>query len=181
MLISTLLSYMNDCGKPLKRLKCSPCQRQRDRSGTTVKKLRLFHWSQVTWSWLKLMPTGGGGKWRTSGRMNCTKWNARLQKASLTTSWKTSGQDAHKFSTETDFSSLLLQRGLPLCMIVHTKQARCTTTTLEEQTQKSETEKVPQSANCPLLAQHETGETPLGCRWMGNSVHSCRYFPELPG
>ena len=46
-------------------------------------------------------------------------------------------------------------------MVVQAKQARCTTTTLEEQTQKSETEEVPQSESCPLAAQHQAGETPL--------------------
>ena len=46
------------------------------------------------------------GKWRTGGRRNCMKC------LSLLTSWGTSGQDAHEFSTETDFFSLLLQRGL---------------------------------------------------------------------
>ena len=40
-------------------------------------------------------------------------------------------------------------------------QAMCTTTTLEEQTQKSETEEVPQSVNCLSLAQCQTGETPV--------------------
>ena len=52
--------------------------------------------------------------------------------------------------------------GTHLCTVVLAKQARCTTTTLEEQTQKSETEEAPQNTNCPLPAQHQTGETPLG-------------------
>ena len=48
--------------------------------------------------------------------------------------------------------------GTPLCMIMHANRASCTITTLEEQTpEKSETEKVPQSANCLSLAQHQTG------------------------
>ena len=46
-------------GRPLKRLKCTPHQRLRDRSSIMIGKLTPFHWSQVTWSWLKLMPTGG--------------------------------------------------------------------------------------------------------------------------
>ena len=46
-------------------------------------------------------------------------------------------------------------------MVVQVKQVRCTTT-LEEQTQQSETEEAPQSANCPLPAVHQTGKTPLG-------------------
>ena len=58
MLTTTLLSYVNVCGKPSKRLKCSPCQRMRDRSGTMIQKLMPFHWNQLTWSSLKLMPTG---------------------------------------------------------------------------------------------------------------------------
>ena len=58
VLTTMLPSYMNDCGKHLKRFKCSPHQRQRDRSGTTIGKLVQFHWNQVTWIWLKLMPMG---------------------------------------------------------------------------------------------------------------------------
>ena len=84
-----LLSYVNGCGKPLKRLKCSPCQRQRDRSSTMIGKLMPFHWNQVTWSWLKLTCLQrGGGKWRTGGRRNHMKWSARLLKVSLPTSCK---------------------------------------------------------------------------------------------
>ena len=112
MLITMLVSYMYGCGKLLKRLKCSPHQRWRDRSGTMIGKLMPFHWNQVTWSWLKLMPTGGGGKWRTGGRRNHTKWSTRLLKASLPTFRGTSGQHAHEFSTENGFISLLLQMGL---------------------------------------------------------------------
>ena len=48
-------------------------------------------------------------------------------------------------------------------MVMQAKQAGCTTTTIEEQNPEgSETQEVPQSANCPLPAQHQTGETPLG-------------------
>ena len=59
MLTTMLLSYVNDSGKPLRRLKCSPHQRQGDRRGTMLGKLMPFHWNQVTWSWLKLTHTGG--------------------------------------------------------------------------------------------------------------------------
>ena len=31
-------------------------------SGTMIGKLMPFHWNQITWSWLKLMPIGGGEK-----------------------------------------------------------------------------------------------------------------------
>ena len=51
----------------------------------------------------------------------------------------------------------------PLCIVMHTKQARCTTTTLEEQTPEgSETEGVLQGVNCLSPAQHQTDDTPLG-------------------
>ena len=113
MLTTTLLSYVYDCRKPLKRLKCSPHQRQRDRSSTMIGKLTPFSWNQVTWSWLKLdayREVGGVG---IGGRRNHTKWSSRLLKASLPTSWRTSRQDAHESSSETDFFSSLLQRGLP--------------------------------------------------------------------
>ena len=62
MLTTMLLIYVNSCEKPLEMLKCSPHQRQKDRSGTVIGKLTLFHWNQVTWSWLKPMPAGGGGE-----------------------------------------------------------------------------------------------------------------------
>ena len=113
MLTTTLLSYVNGCGKPSRKHKCSPHQRLRDRSGTMIEKLMPFHWNQATWSWLKLMPTRGRGKWRTSGRRNCMKWSAKLQKASLPTSWKTGRWDAHKSSTKTDFFSSLCHKGDP--------------------------------------------------------------------
>ena len=52
--------------------------------------------------------------------------------------------------------------GTPLCTGVQAEQTRCSTTILEEPTQKaSENEKVPWSAMCLPLAQHQTGETPL--------------------
>ena len=58
--------------EPSKRLRCSPCEWQRDRSSTTIEKLMPFHWNQVTWSWLKLTHTGGG-KWRMGG--GATIWS----------------------------------------------------------------------------------------------------------
>ena len=51
--------------------------------------------------------------------------------------------------------------GAHLCTVVQAKQARYTTTTLYEQTQKSETEQAPQSVNCLSPALCQTGETPL--------------------
>ena len=112
VLITTSLSCMKDCRRPLKRLKCSPHQRQRDRSRTMTGKLTPFHRRQVTWSWLKLTTTGGGESWRIGGRRYHTKWSTKLQRVSLPTSWKTSRPDAHESSMEIDFFSLLQQRGL---------------------------------------------------------------------
>ena len=61
--------------------------------------------------------------------------------------------------------------GTAICMIMHAEQSRCTTTTLEEQTPwESETEEAPQSANCPSLAHHQTGKTPLG--WVNRKLHA---------
>ena len=103
MLITTLLRNVNDCKKPSRKQKCSQHQRLRDRSDTTIEWLMLFHWNQVTWSWLKPILTKGGRKWGAGGRRNCTKWNAELLRVSLHTSWRTSRQDAHESSTKTDF------------------------------------------------------------------------------
>ena len=107
MLITTLLTYMNNCDNPSKKHKHSPHQMLRDRSNTMIERLMPFHWKEVTWSWLKPMPTKGRRKWR---RRNCTKWNAKLLRVSLHTSWRTSGQDAHESSTKTNFFLLLPQR-----------------------------------------------------------------------
>ena len=62
------------------------------------------------------------------------------------------------------YPSLLLQLIVPpLCMVMQAKWVQCTPTTLEKQTpERSETEEVPQSVNCLLLAQQQRGETPLG-------------------
>ena len=70
--------------------------------------------------------------------------------------------------------------GGPLCTGVWAEQTRCTTTVLEDPTQKaSENEKVPSSAKCLLLAQHQTGETPLA--QVNRKLHTfLRMFLEPP-
>ena len=51
----------------------------------------------------------------------------------------------------------------PLCTVIWAEQARCPATTLENQTSdRSETEKVPQSVDYLLPVQQQTAETPLG-------------------
>ena len=66
---------------------------------------------------------------------------------------------------------ITLTEGTLLCTVVNAKWARCTNTALEEQTpERSETEESPQSANCSLLAQHQTDETPLG--WVNRKLHA---------
>ena len=62
MSTAMLPSYVNDCEKPSRKCKCSPCLMLRDRSDTMTGRLMPFHWRKVTWSWLELMPTGGRGK-----------------------------------------------------------------------------------------------------------------------
>ena len=52
------------------------------------------------------------------------KWGAKLLRASLPTSWGTSGQDAQESSTETDFFSLPQQQLTPLCTVMLAKQAQ---------------------------------------------------------
>ena len=111
---TTLLSYMNGCEMPWRKHKCSLHLRLRDRSNTLTGGIIPFNWRQVTWSWLKMTPTGGRGKWRTSGRRNCMKWNTKLLKESICTLWKTSRQDAHESSTETDFSHCFCRGDSPL-------------------------------------------------------------------
>ena len=109
---TSLLTCVKDCGRPLKRLKCSPHQRWRDRSATMTGKLTLFHWSQVTWSWVMPTPTEGGERWRITGRRNHMKWSTKLWRASLPTLWKTSGLDANESSNEINLFWWLWQKGL---------------------------------------------------------------------
>ena len=104
MLIVMSPSYVNGCEKPSSKQKHSPHQRLKDRSDTMTERLMPFHWRQVTWSWLKLTPTRGRGKWRTGGKENCMKWNTMLLTGSLHTLWRTNGLDIHRSSTETDFT-----------------------------------------------------------------------------
>ena len=136
------------------------------------RKTNAISWRQVTWSWLNPTPIEGEESWRIDGRRNCRKWSARLQKASLPTSCR---PDAHESITEIDFFLIALTEGPYLCMVVQAKRARGTT--LEEHTQKSETEEEPQSVNCPLLAQCQTGKTSLG--WLNRKLHTfIQMFPR---
>ena len=76
------------------------------------------------------------------------------------------------------YCSYRLLTGTPLSMVMQAKWARCTTNTEEELTPEgSETEEVPQSANCPSPAQHQTGKTPLG--WVNRKL--CAFLWTFPG
>ena len=142
---------------------CSPHLRLKGRGDTMIVRPMPFHWNQVTWSWQKQMPTKGGERWKTSGRRNHVKWKTRLLKVSLHTLWRTSRLDASWVLHQNQLLLITPIMGAPLCTGVQAEWTRCATTILEEPTQKvSENEKVPQSAKCLPLAQHQTGETPLG-------------------
>ena len=160
---TTLPSYVNDCKKPLRKCKSSSLLRLRDRSDTMTERLMPFCWNQVTWSWLKLMPTRGRGNWRTSGRRNHMKWYAR----SLWVSFVPQEEWVDKMLNSSPWNWLFLitpAEGIPLHIVIQAEWAGCTTTTLEGQTSyRCETEKVPQSVDCLLPAQWQTVETPLGC------------------
>ena len=158
------LRYVNDCRKPLKRLKYSPHQRQRDRSGTLIGKLMPFCWNQVTWSWLKPIPTGGGGKWELVGggtiqsRMPGCRRCPFLHYEEPVDRTLTSPPQKLTFSHHFDRGD----SSPYICTVVQAKWARCTNNAPEEQTPEvNETEEGPHSVNCPSLAQHQTGETPL--------------------
>ena len=167
--------------RSLQGSKSSPHQRLGDRSDTMTGRIMQFHWRQVTWAWLKLMPTRGRGKWRTGGRRNCMKWNTKLLKESLHTSWRTSGWDAHESSTRTDFFSSCPQRGLPFVCPCELCRPSAPPPTQKEQTpERSETEEAPQSINCLPPAQQQTAETPSMLGWTGSFVLSFGHFPEDP-
>ena len=151
-LIGDPIKLLPYSGKPLKKLKWSPCKRQRDRSGTMIGKLMPFHWNLVTWSWLKLTPTRGGGKWRTDGWKNCMYYQVieGVPFYLMKNQWTGCSQVLHW----NWLFLITLTEGTPLCMVVQAKWARCTSTALEEQTpEESKTKEVPQSVNCLSLAQ----------------------------
>ena len=161
VLIIMLLTYVSDCAKPSRKCKCSPYLRLKGRGNTLIVKLMPFHWNQATWSWLKLMPTKGGERWKTDGRSNHMKWNAELLKASLPTSWQTSKQDAH--STGIDFFLITPVMWASLCSGVCTDVDKVCHHCPGGAYLESEWEwGMPQSAKCLPLAQHQTGETSLG-------------------
>ena len=145
MSITMLLTYESDCTKPSRKHKHSPHLRLKGRGDTMIIKLMPFHWNQVTWSWLKLIPTNGGERWKTSGRRNCMKWNTELLKVSLPTLWKTSRLDAHESYTGMNFFFLITPTmGAPLCAGEQVEWTKCTTTILGEPTWKaSENEETP--------------------------------------
>ena len=83
----------------------------------------------------------------------------------------------HPFLPHVEPVDRMLTEGIHLCMIVQAKWARCTNTALEEQMlEGSDTEEVLQSAICPLLAQHQTGETPL--EWVSRKL--CAVMQMFP-
>ena len=68
--------------------------------------------------------------------------------------------------------------GVPLCSGVQAEQTSCATTTLEKMTQKeSENEEAPKNVNSLPLAQHQTGETPLG--WVNRML--CAFLRTFSG
>ena len=152
-----------------RKCKHSAHLRLKGRGDTMIVRPIPFHWNQVTWSWQMQMPTKGGEKWKTGGRRNHMKWNAGLLKASHHTLWRTSGPDAYESSIGIGLLLITPIMGAFLYTSVWAEQTRCATTVLEEPTQKVRgNEKAPQSAKCLPLAQHQTGETPLG--WVNRKL-----------
>ena len=175
MMTTTLLSYVNSCGKPLKRIKCSTHQRQRDRGGTTIGKVMPFHWNQVTWSQLKLTPTGWGGKWRTGGRRNHTKyipgcWGPPfLPQREPVDRMFMSPPPKPTFSHHSYRGDSPLYIHVTLAGQVNHCHPRGTNPRREWDWGTS------QRVNCSLLAQHQTGYTPL--RWVGRKL--CAFIQKF--
>ena len=158
-----LLSYMKDCENSLKSLKCSPHQMHRERSGTMIGKLTLFHWNQVTWSWLKPMPTGeeesegsvgGGIVW--TGTPN-HGWHPFLPCEDPANRML---MDPPLKST---FSHHSWQRGLISIWLCRLSGPSAPTPPSRNKLQRTvRLRKHHKVTNCLSLAQHQTGETPLG-------------------
>ena len=63
--IAELCEWLQEAFKEAQMQSTSQAERQKRCSD---RKLMPFDWNQVIWSWLKLTPTGGGERWRISGR-----------------------------------------------------------------------------------------------------------------
>ena len=169
MLTTTLPSYVNNCRKPLKRLKCSP-QSEAER--------QKRHYNRKA-NAVSLEP----------GDLDLAKADAYRGRSKVKDWWeeepyKVECQVAEGIPSyimkhqQTGCSWVLHWNQLFLitpmewtliCMIAWAKQARYTTITLENQTpEESENEEAPQSADFPLLAQHQRGETPLA--WVNRKL-----------
>ena len=116
------------------------------------------------------MPTRDGGKWMTSQE---EPYEVEPQVAEGFPSYLVRNQQTgHSWVLHWNWLFLITStEGTPLCMIMHAKWDRCTTTTLEEQTlEENETQEAPQSVNCPSPALCRTSETPLG--WVNRKLHA---------
>ena len=103
-----------------------------DRCSTMMERLMPFHWSHMIWSWLKLMPTKGRGRWRTGRRRNHTKWYTRLPKASLPYLMKNQWMGGPWILHQSWLFLTAPPEGTPLCMVMWAERTRCTATTLGE-------------------------------------------------
>ena len=134
---------------PLKRLKCSPHQRWRDRSRTMIENLmQVFTGTR----WLGLDESQ-----HLQGEEEIEGSVGRGTIGSRTLSCRRCPFLPHEEPVDQTFI------GPPLKSTFshhsdRAKQARCTTITLDDQTlEGSETEEAPPSANFPSLAQHQVG------------------------
>ena len=128
-----------------------------------------FHWTWVIWSWLKPTPTGGGGKWMDQWEEEPYEVE-HLVAEGIPSYFMKNQQTGCSWVLHQNWLFLITPTaGTYMCTVVQAKWSRCTNTALEEQTPEgSKTKYMPQSANCPSLAQHQTGETSLG--WVNRKL-----------
>ena len=176
--ITTLLTYMSDCVKYSKKHKHVLTWGWKAEVVLLIAKPMPFHWNQVTWSWQKPTPAreekgerpvGEGNMW--SGMPDW--WRHPFIPYEEPVDRMPASPPELTFSLNPNNGSSFKYRCM--CWV-----ERCTTTILNEPTPKvSENEKVPQSAKCLPLAQHQSSETPLG--WDNrNFKNSWKYFLEPP-
>ena len=168
VLITTSLSYVNSCRKQLKRLRCSPHQMQRDRSYRKANAISLESGDLVL-----AKASAYRGRNKVKDHWEEEPYRLEFQVAECIPSYLMRNQWAgHSWVLHWNWPFLIVPtEGTPLCMVMCAKQARYTTTTLDEQPlEDNETEEVPQCVNCPSLAQHQTGKTPLG--WVNRKLHA---------
>ena len=140
------------------------------RGDTMIARPTPFHWNQVTWSSHKLMSNKGRRKVKDWWEEQPCEVEHRITEASLHSSWKTSRPDACESSIGIDFFSSPPQWELLYVPMYKLSRQGAPPPSWRNLLREWVRMRKHQSAKCLLLAQHQTGENPLG--WVNSKLHA---------